>query len=362
MDLLDNLINNNNFNEIEKIYNDENKFEIIRLIFNSSKEKLIDNLLEYVPDNDLEYCLENASKLGNIEIVEWIVNQKQDINTTKSILYASLFNKIDVLKLLVNINDNLININNHSNNIFSKLKNYNKIAKKIFLKKISEKKLNEDEFNEINNFEIFDIEVFIDIGTRIIASLKYNDYLKWVNNKNNYLIFDIFIENDIDSDINPMKNNDCYWIFADYYSDIIRSNNIYNEDNNIYTHINFDIIRDKRDTDGKWMLFFPNNILNEKWIYLKKLYYTNKLDGITSMKCATNKPSERASSSNFKVIILYCEDSYDEDRIKEIGKNILKLTNYKEYSKFMYYKTNKQTRNGTVATGNISNHMYSLEC
>lgn len=109
--------------------------------------------------------------------------------------------------------------------------------------------------------------------------------------------------------------------------------------------------------NGKWMLFYEKKLFNEKWNIATKLFRQNKLKNIISMKCSTNCNNPRASSPNEGVIILYCDTDNKFDIINA-GNNILKLFNY---DKPMYYKTNKQTREGTIATGSIKNYTYYLK-
>ena len=94
---------------------------------------------------------------------------------------------------------------------------------------------------------------------------------------------------------------------------------------------------------GKWMLFYDKKMMNDNWILAKKLYRENKLESIISMKCSTNYNNPRASSLDEGVIILYCSDSSNEEKIINIGKNILEMFDYKE-KQFIYYKTYKQKK------------------
>jgi hypothetical protein len=111
---------------------------------------------------------------------------------------------------------------------------------------------------------------------------------------------------------------------------------------------------------GKWMLFYPKSKMNEAWVLARQLYLNGKLDDdIVSMKCSTNYENPRASSFDEGVIILYCYNSTDEDKIMRIGKKIIEAFAYKE-RQIIYYKTDMQTREGTRATGCHRNYMYKL--
>ena len=109
--------------------------------------------------------------------------------------------------------------------------------------------------------------------------------------------------------------------------------------------------------EGKWMLYYDKSIFNSKWVVLVNLYRQDKLIGITSMKCSTSRDNPRGTSDD-GVIILYCNYSFDEKYIRNIGLNILELT---DYNKIIYYKTNNQTRKGTRSTGQIKNSIYKID-
>ena len=110
---------------------------------------------------------------------------------------------------------------------------------------------------------------------------------------------------------------------------------------------------------GKWMLFYDKSLMNEAWVLAKKLYRENKLDGVKSMKCSTAYENPRASQLDEGIIILYCSNSSNEETIMNIGKKILEMFDYKE-KQIVYYKTDLQTREGTIATGSKKNHTYKL--
>jgi hypothetical protein len=110
---------------------------------------------------------------------------------------------------------------------------------------------------------------------------------------------------------------------------------------------------------GKWMLFYDKSLINEAWVLSKKLYRENKLDGVISMKCSTAYENPRASTLDEGIIILYCNNSSNEETIMNIGKKIIEMFDYKE-NQFIYYKTDLQTREGTKATGSKKNHTYKL--
>ena len=135
----------------------------------------------------------------------------------------------------------------------------------------------------------------------------------------------------------PMNEHDAFWLFESS-----NKNGIEAIDN------------------GKWMLFYPNDKMNEMWKFAKKFYKANQLTGVRSMKCSTAKENPRASSSDNGIIILYSSYSEDEKYIKKIGQNILATFKYQEFP-YMYYKSDEQTFKGTRATGSEKNHMYKLK-
>jgi len=121
------------------------------------------------------------------------------------------------------------------------------------------------------------------------------------------------------------------------------------------------IINSESNNDvGKFMLFYNKNEINKKWKLAQQLYRENKLNNVTSMKCSTSFRNSRASNLNEGVIILYCNNSSDEEKINIIGKNILKIFNYEDRP-YIYYKTDKQTKEGTRSTGNQKNYTYMIQ-
>ena len=135
----------------------------------------------------------------------------------------------------------------------------------------------------------------------------------------------------------PMNTHDAFWLFESSNKPDIRA---------------FDI--------GKWMLFYPNDKMNDMWKRAKDLYKQGTLTGVHSLKCSTAKENPRSSSSQSGVIILYSPYSADERYIMKVGQNILSKIEYRE-SPYMYYKSDEQTFNGARATGCEKNYMYKLK-
>ena len=109
-------------------------------------------------------------------------------------------------------------------------------------------------------------------------------------------------------------------------------------------------------SEGKWMLFYNESEIDERWSFMKSLFRENRLEGINTMKCSTMFVNYRAMTGSSKVIILYCNVG-NEESIKKIGKHIMNISNY---NKKMFYKTHEQTAKGTLGTGNSINHLYTV--
>lgn len=81
---------------------------------------------------------------------------------------------------------------------------------------------------------------------------------------------------------------------------------------------------------------------------------------VISMKISTSRENDRASNSDNGVLLLYCAQSQDEEHIKLVGHQLLTALHYTEQP-IVRYKTDKQTQNGTLATGSTSNTTYSID-
>jgi len=136
-------------------------------------------------------------------------------------------------------------------------------------------------------------------------------------------------------ELNPTEVLDTYWLHERLVSKKLEINN-----------------------PGKWMLFYNKETFDEKWNHIKRLFRENSLNGVFAMKCSTGLDNPRASDKNTGVIILYCNNSDNEEYIINIGKIIMNSTSY---NKRMFYKTDNQTGEGTRATGSKSNHTYFID-
>jgi hypothetical protein len=92
--------------------------------------------------------------------------------------------------------------------------------------------------------------------------------------------------------------------------------------------------------DGKYVMFFPKDELDERWKEANILYKSGKLTGINSMKVSTQKKNaEGINKYKNGVIIFYCGPSENKERILEYGRNLLKLIYYNDST--LYYKSEK---------------------
>jgi hypothetical protein len=122
----------------------------------------------------------------------------------------------------------------------------------------------------------------------------------------------------------PMDVTDAYWVFHGYSYE---------------KHVDV----------GKWMLFWPNSLLNAKWQTICQAWDEGQLLGVIGLKCSTAKPNPTSSNPEEGVIILYCNNSEDEGHIMEVGQRIaLHLYDYPK--SHIYYKTDAQTLAGTSTT------------
>lgn len=149
----------------------------------------------------------------------------------------------------------------------------------------------------------------------------------------------------INSNLKPSEVDDVSWIYC-------MDKTIYGE-----AHSNYD----DPDLNGKWMMFFKKGVeMDEKWKEACDLYRQGKLVGIHSMKVSTSMHNPvRTSDESHSVICFYCGPANDEAALTIYGKNLLKNISYN--SKFLRYKSDAQTRSGTVATGQKINSMYAIK-
>ncbi|KAI9237777.1 MAG: hypothetical protein BYD32DRAFT_290368 [Podila humilis] len=105
---------------------------------------------------------------------------------------------------------------------------------------------------------------------------------------------------------------------------------------------------------GKWVLFYDNSVLDEKWTAVKTLVEQDLLGGLA--KCSTAKDNPNATSTKSGVIIVYTSDYLDQEDVYRIA---VILHEKMEYNKTMYYKTDAQTHAGAYRkNGSKVNHIY----
>jgi hypothetical protein len=92
--------------------------------------------------------------------------------------------------------------------------------------------------------------------------------------------------------------------------------------------------------DGKWVMFFSKEELDERWKEAKFLYKTGRLIGVNSMKVSTQVYNPYAVNKYRNgVIIFYCGPSEDKRHIMKCGRNLLKQIYYND--SILYYKSDK---------------------
>ena len=92
--------------------------------------------------------------------------------------------------------------------------------------------------------------------------------------------------------------------------------------------------------DGKFVMFFPKDEIDERWKDVNILYKKGKLIGINSMKVSTQKKNhEGINKYKNGVIIFYCGPSENKQLVLEYGRNLLKYIYYNDST--LYYKSEK---------------------
>ena len=111
------------------------------------------------------------------------------------------------------------------------------------------------------------------------------------------------------------------------------------------------IIADSK-LDGKWLLWYHKDVLDEQWARACLAYEKGLFQGTSGMKCSTI--ISKWSSSQEHAIVLYCSHR-DEPSIMESGRAIMRAMNY---DKTMFYKLNSQANR--KSSGQWVNHTYRL--
>ncbi len=105
---------------------------------------------------------------------------------------------------------------------------------------------------------------------------------------------------------------------------------------------------------GKWLLYFPNEELDEAWARAK-LLFRELPHAITRMK--TQRGRESSSDPSEGVIVIY--DGGPVAKVKERGRIVVDVLQYhcpKPQHCRVYFKDNSLTRNGTYARNSKCAH------
>ena len=97
---------------------------------------------------------------------------------------------------------------------------------------------------------------------------------------------------------------------------------------------------------GKWMLFYPKEDMDARWQEARENMCASRFGIVESMKASTFRENPRSSDHSKGVIILYTPDASKEA--------------IRGYSVTMFFKTWKQTLDGTAATGRSKNHTFYI--
>lgn len=124
-------------NTLDKYYSNSPQANLFRAIINNDEEKCIDileneNIDIHKKDSEIDVCQLNynyirnaapiiiASECGNLKIVEALILHganinDTDINNRNSLMKASIYGNIDIIKLLLSKNINIYEKNNNNN-------------------------------------------------------------------------------------------------------------------------------------------------------------------------------------------------------------------------------------------------------
>jgi hypothetical protein len=107
---------------------------------------------------------------------------------------------------------------------------------------------------------------------------------------------------------------------------------------------------------GKWMLFYPKSDMDRRWLKACECLEAGKFGIVDFMKASTFVENPRSSNPNNGVIILYTKPS-SQTKVMDTGMAVMEAM---AYDRRMYFKTDRQTRLGTAATGRSKNHTFAL--
>ena len=130
-----------------------------------------------------------------------------------------------------------------------------------------------------------------------------------------------------------------YWIDKKNITEIFENKKqIYGYDINAIINSKIEDI-DYSKGIGKWLLFINNTSESNIWEKILKLYNEKYFNDVISIKC-----SKESDKFNQIVVMFYCDNSDNSENIINIGRNIIKLLNYKNNkNNYIYYKSDIQT-------------------
>lgn len=120
-------------------------------------------------------------------------------------------------------------------------------------------------------------------------------------------------------DQNPSKVTEIYWLYAQNKA------------------IQYP---EPTEGSGKWLIFSPNDEIDESWVKVKEATEKGLLGG--ESKVATSKLNPNATSSKNKVICVYTYDWKDEEDVMRVREELRELG----FSQKIPYKTDKATLEG----------------
>lgn len=119
--------------------------------------------------------------------------------------------------------------------------------------------------------------------------------------------------------------------------------------------------RTKQEDSGKWMMFFSNEFHDTAWLLAKNAFAEGLLEGVEAMKTSTRFSNPRASDERTGVILFYTSTARDEGASLAIAERILRAMRPvpdERFTPYIYYKSDRQTMEGTGATGQKRNWTY----
>ncbi len=97
------------------------------------------------------------------------------------------------------------------------------------------------------------------------------------------------------------------------------------------------------ERSGKWLIFAPNDEIDEAWRKIKEATEKGLLGG--SSKASTARPNPNATSSKNKVICVYTYDWKDESDVMRVREELKRLG----FTQKIPYKSDEDTLKGKYA-------------